>query len=565
VDLLAEVTKSRAVLVGTGHYRTLPNLPAVIPGTTALASALTDSRLWGLPDAQCRTLTDPESATAILDAVRVAAAEATDLFVLYLAGHGFVDPDTDELHLALPATDPERPWTALPYSWLRSAMRGPAVRARRKLIILDCCYSGLALGGSLAPPGRLGDRVAISGACVLTATAETRTALAPKGEPHTAFTGELLTILGGGIPGAPALLDVETIYRELHVRLDARGRPIPQMRSRNSGHRIALVRNLAGPARPPVAPPRPRRLRRIAAAAAAATVVFTGADSPPPVVTVAPVAAVFACTNPAPRPSPAATDAETTAAITQARDLLTKNERVTIGIVLGRPGHTERCSNGTLRGFDVAISEIIASDLGFSPDWITWRYLSSAERVSAVQSHAVDFVAGSMAITTERKRRISFAGPYERSAQTLLVAAGESRINQPEDLRTGKPIVCALAGSTGVEGLKPYLADPAQITTRSSLDDCLLALLQHQVQAVTGDRSLLLGYDQALAGRARVITTSFGETSYGIAVAVDEPTLRQAVHDIIAHSYRDGRYARAWRDSLGRVIPEVDTGPQLTE
>ncbi|MEV7099735.1 transporter substrate-binding domain-containing protein [Amycolatopsis sp. NPDC051045] len=564
MKLLADVTRSRAVLVGTGHYRTLPRLPAVPRGTHRLATALTDPRAWGLPEPHCRVLTDPGSAATVLDAVRGAAAEASDLLVLYLAGHGFVDPDADELYLALPATETDRPWTALPYEWLRRAMRHPTVRARRKLIVLDCCYSGIALGGSLSTPGRLGDRVAISGACVLTATAETRTALAPRGEPYTAFTGELLTILTDGVPGGPDLLDVETIYHQLHARLQARNRPLPQMRSRNGGHRIPLVRNLAAPAGPSLpAPARPRGSRLVAGAAAAAA-LLTSADTVPPPVTVPAVNAVFACTNPAPRPSPAATDADTTAAITQARETLTAGGRLTIGILPGRPGHTERCPDGRWRGFDVAIGEIIASDLGFTPERITWAPLAAVDRLTAVQNRRVDFVAGSMAITATRKQQVSFAGPYERSAQTLLVPAGDTTINSPEDLHTGEPTVCAIKNSTGADGLTPYITASAQITTRDTIDDCVRDLLRHTVQAVTGDRSLLIGYDQALAGRVRVITSSFGETAYGIAVALGDPTLRQAVHDILAHSYHDGRYARAWKDSLGRVIPEVDTGPQLT-
>ncbi|WP_326950676.1 transporter substrate-binding domain-containing protein [Amycolatopsis sp. NBC_01307] len=565
MDSLADTGRSRAVIVGTGRYSALPHLPSVTRGAAQLATALTDPRLWGLPAAHCRVLTDPPSATTVLDAVRAAAAEATDLFVLHLAGHGFVDPDSDELHLALTGTDPDRPWTALPYRWLRHAMQHPTIRSRRKVVLLDCCYSGIALGGSLAGPAALGDRVAISGTCVLTATAETRTALAPRGEPFTAFTGALLRTLGTGVPDGPALLDVETIYHHLRAELDARNRPIPQLRSRNAGHRIVLVRNTATTAaRPPAgAPAVPRR--RWPAAVAAAAVLLTGADTLPPPTPDLPVNAVLACANPTPPPSPTAVDAETTPAITQARANRKTHDRIVIGIVSGRPGHTERCADGSLRGFDVAVGEIIAADLGYPPGRISWTELPVAARVSALQQHQVDFVAGSMAISTERKRHIAFAGPYEISAQTLLVLAGDTAINDPEDLRTSGKTLCGVAGSTGPEGVKPYLGDAGQIVTRTSVDECLRLLLRHQVEAVTGDRSLLVAYDKALAGRTRLLNTSFGDTAYGIAVAIGDPTLRQAIHDILAHSYRDGRYARAWKDSLGRLIPEIDSGPQLTE
>ncbi|MFI5586319.1 hypothetical protein ACIA5G_14855 [Amycolatopsis sp. NPDC051758] len=57
----------------------------------------------------------------MLDRVRDTAAAATDLFVFYFAGHGFVELESDELFLALPGTDRARPWTGLSYDWIRRA------------------------------------------------------------------------------------------------------------------------------------------------------------------------------------------------------------------------------------------------------------------------------------------------------------------------------------------------------------------------------------------------------------------------------------------------------------
>ncbi len=155
----------------------------------------------------------------MLDRVRDTAAAATDLFAFYFAVHGFVDLESDELFLALPGTDRARPWTGLSYDWIRRAVRHPSVRAKRKLIVLDCCYSGVVLGGTLADDAA--DHAAVDGACVLTASAETKTALAPRGEPFTAFTGELITMLTQGIPGGPAVLDVDTVYTYLRANLQA--------------------------------------------------------------------------------------------------------------------------------------------------------------------------------------------------------------------------------------------------------------------------------------------------------------------------------------------------------
>ncbi len=95
-----------------------------------------------------------------------------------------------------------------------------------------------------ASPG-LADHAAVEGTFLLAASAETRTALAPIGDAHTAFTGALLETLRNGILGGPPVLDLETVYHHLRLTLEARGHPVPQARNRNSGARVALVRNHA--------------------------------------------------------------------------------------------------------------------------------------------------------------------------------------------------------------------------------------------------------------------------------------------------------------------------------
>src|SRR5262249_3541752 len=120
-----------------------------------------------------------------------------------------------------------------------------ATRTRAKVVVLDCCYSGTALIGGMSAATSVADHAGIEGTYLLTASAETKVALAPVGERYTAFTGELLDVLDRGMPGGPDLLDLNTLYLHLHRELQAKGRPIPQQRARNGGATIALARNRA--------------------------------------------------------------------------------------------------------------------------------------------------------------------------------------------------------------------------------------------------------------------------------------------------------------------------------
>lgn len=248
---LSDPSRSRAVLIGTHAYTELDDIPAVANNIGRLRELLTDPAVWGLADGRCGVLLQPSRQT-VLDTVYDAAAEATDTMVLYYAGHGLVHPQSGELHLALPGSHPDRPHTTLRYEELRSILLSPAggrPSARRKVVVLDCCWSGLALGG-LMHGGDLVPGVAVEGACVLTATAATRQALAPPGETYTAFTGELIRILDAGVPGRPDPLSMSALFEELTAALRAKSRPQPQQSNRNSAGRICLFRNRAGAAGP---------------------------------------------------------------------------------------------------------------------------------------------------------------------------------------------------------------------------------------------------------------------------------------------------------------------------
>ncbi|SEC47777.1 caspase, EACC1-associated type [Streptomyces melanosporofaciens] len=295
--VLPDPSATRAVLIGTSRYAHLEQIPAVANNLSALAAALCAPGSWGLAPEHCTVIEDPATAVEVLDAIRTAAEEATDTLLVYFAGHGLVEPRRGELFLGLTGSIQHRSYTGLPYGTLRDVVLDG--RAGRQVMLLDCCFSGRVLGfmGAAAAEAVI-DQVEIEGTYLLASVPDTSFALAPPGERHTAFTGELLRLLRQGVPGGPELLDLDTVYAQVYAALRAKGRPLPQKRDRNTAGGLALARNAAW-APPGFGPPPPPYDHEPAASAPSAPEPVPLPEVPP-----MPTWSPMALPSPAPLPAP---------------------------------------------------------------------------------------------------------------------------------------------------------------------------------------------------------------------------------------------------------------------
>ena len=173
------------------------------------------------------------------------AREAQDTLLVYYSGHGVSDPYDGALHLAVSVTERDRLHaTAIPFEWVRRALRESGPREGR--------HPGLLFQRPRDPAhvrSELAEEADVAGSFVMTASAANRKALAPEGEPFTAFTGALLQVLRDGIADAGELLDLEAIFRRSRASLIRQGRPEPQAQRINGASQLALSKNAAAGAR----------------------------------------------------------------------------------------------------------------------------------------------------------------------------------------------------------------------------------------------------------------------------------------------------------------------------
>ena len=226
--------------------------------------------------------------------------------------------------------------------------------------------------------------------------------------------------------------------------------------------------------------------------------------------------------------------------------------KVTVGTKFDQPGFGLLGLDDKPVGFDVEVAKIIAGAMGIKPDSITWKESPSAIREQVIEDGDVDFVVATYTINDERKQRVTFAGPYYQAGQQLMVKTDNSTINGPEDLKSNPDAkVCSVTGSTPSEQIKPYLADPKQLVLFDVYDKCADALRTGQVDVVTTDNVILLGFVSKAKDTFKLVGKQFTEEPYGIGIKKGDVAFCEFINKTLKDN--EAAYTKAWEDTAGKV------------
>lgn len=235
---------------------------------------------------------------------------------------------------------------------------------------------------------------------------------------------------------------------------------------------------------------------------------------------------------------------------------------ITIGTKFDQPGFGfMNPETNEPEGFDVEIGKIIAASLGISPENITWVESVSAQKAPLIEQGVVDLVVATYTINDQRKEVISFAGPYFVAGQDLMVTKGNPlAIFGPEDL-AGKN-VCSVDGSTSPQNIQKDYPE-VQITLFDVYSKCAEALKNGEVDAVTTDNAILLGFVAQDPEGFEVVGKPFTSEPYGIGLQLEDTDFRNFINDALEASYADGSWVAAWEETAGKfmdtpVPPAVD-------
>lgn len=145
-----------ALLIGASEFG--PNGPSALSAgesdVVELRDVLCDPRIGAFSKSNVRlTMNAGSDETQRLIGWLCEDRDPDDFLLLYYTGHGLKDHQTGKLYLALQNTAVSKPRTAsLSADWLRQEIT--LSKSNRKLVILDCCHSGLYPGSGVAKAGR---------------------------------------------------------------------------------------------------------------------------------------------------------------------------------------------------------------------------------------------------------------------------------------------------------------------------------------------------------------------------------------------------------------------------
>ena len=211
-------------------------------------------------------------------------------------------------------------------------------------------------------------------------------------------------------------------------------------------------------------------------------------------------------------------------------DRIEKAGKVVVGVKEDQPGlgYLDPIT-GERTGFDVDIARWVAATLGYGEDDIDFQAIPSANREQAIINGDIDYYVGTYSITDKRLDQISFAGPYFITGQGLLVAA-DSPITGVDDL-AGKD-VCSVTGSTSIQRIKDDHPE-AKTSEFDTYSQCVEQLKSGQVDAVTTDEAILIGYAAQDPDNLKVVGKIFSEERFGIGVEKGDTAFVEYINSML--------------------------------
>ena len=211
-----------------------------------------------------------------------------------------------------------------------------------------------------------------------------------------------------------------------------------------------------------------------------------------------------------------------------------------------------------VRGFDAGLSQLLSNYI-LGKQNIDITQVTSDTRESVLQNGQVDAVFATYTITDDRKKVISFAGPYYYTQQAILVLADNDDIKSMKDL-AGKT-VAVQSGSNGPSILEEVQPKAEQQEFKTD-EEARQALIQGRVDAYVIDNNMQQSSLVREPGKSKIAGKPFGNKEpYGIGLPLDSDGVA-FVNDFLQKIEDDGTWAKLWKICIGNRVGDKNV-PEL--
>ncbi|MBT2419576.1 glutamate ABC transporter substrate-binding protein [Streptomyces sp. ISL-22] len=237
-------------------------------------------------------------------------------------------------------------------------------------------------------------------------------------------------------------------------------------------------------------------------------------------------------------------------------------DKIKIGIKYDQPGLGLKEPDGSFSGFDVDVATYVAKELGYDADQIEFVETKTPDRENALKRGDVKFIAATYSITDERKKSVDFAGPYLLAHQDLLVTT-DSDITEATDLN-GKSL-CSVTGSTSAQNVRDDFAPKANLAEKSGYSECLAALQNGTVDALTTDDSILAGYaaQEQYKGKFKLAGLKLSNENYGIGVQKGDTETLNKINVALEKMVKEKAWDKAVQDNFGPANYKNEPAPKI--
>jgi polar amino acid transport system substrate-binding protein len=218
---------------------------------------------------------------------------------------------------------------------------------------------------------------------------------------------------------------------------------------------------------------------------------------------------------------------------------------VTVGTNAEYPPFEYVDEDGNITGFDIDLMEAIADEAGFEHEFVNTRWDGI---FVALASGEFDAVISAATITEEREEMVDFSDPYFNAGQRIVVRAGETEIEGPEDL-AGKRVGVQL-GTTG----DIWLTDKteAEVVRYDENTLAFQALANGDVDAAVADGPTAVDILKANPEMdLEVLPGTYTDEEYGIAVHPERQDLLEAINEGLAAVKESGQYDEIYEEYFG--------------